>query len=220
LVKPERDQNRERSSKEFWWRFARTRPELYRAIETLDHVLALSRHGNTTIPVRVPTGRVYSEAAIVFAFDGFADLAILSSVAHTAWTLRYASTMRTDLRYTPSDVFLTLPRPQLTAELEDLGLRLDSERRALMLDRAWGLTTTYNHVHSPAERDPEVVALRDLHTAIDQSVMDAYGWDVDLEIGHHSTKIGTRWTVSLRARFELLDLLLKENHRRAALVSP
>ncbi|MCA1673388.1 MAG: hypothetical protein LC799_14710 [Actinobacteria bacterium] len=37
-----------------------------------------------------------------------------------------------------------------------------------------------------------------------------------MEIGHHHTKIGTRWTISPRARFELLDLLLEENHRRHA----
>ncbi len=86
-----------------------------------------------------------------------------------------------------------------------------------MLSRSWGLTTTYNHVHDPAERDPEVLALRELHAEIDHAVMDAYGWDLDLEIGHYPTKIGTRWTVSPRARFELLDLLLEENHRRAAL---
>jgi len=58
---------------------------------------------------------------------------------------------------------------------------------------------------------------RELHTEIDEAVLAAYGWDLDLEIGHHPTKIGTRWTVSPRARFVLLDLLLEENHRRAAL---
>lgn len=125
--------------------------------------------------------------------------------------------MRTDVRYTPSDVFLTLPRPESTPDLHRLGERLDTERRALMLSRSWGLTTTYNHVHDPADSDPEVVALRDLHAEIDEAVLAAYGWDLDLEIGHHPTKIGTRWTVSPRARFELLDLLLEESHRRAGL---
>ena len=59
-----------------------------------------------------------------------------------------------------------------------------------------------------------MVSLREIHTAIDHAVLDAYGWDLDPEIGHHPTKIGTRWTLSPRARFELLDLLLEENHRR------
>lgn len=62
--------------------------------------------------------------------------------------------------------------------------------------------------------------LREVHTAIDHAVLDTYGWDLDPEIGHHATKIGTRWTVSPRARFELLDLLLEENHRRHAEEQP
>jgi predicted TIM-barrel fold metal-dependent hydrolase len=52
------------------------------------------------------------------------------------------------------------------------------------------------------------VRLREIHEAIDYAVLEAYGWDLDPQIGHHRTKIGTRWTVSPEARFELLDLLL------------
>ena len=55
-----------------------------------------------------------------------------------------------------------------------------------MLGRAWGLTTTYNHVHDPDCHDAPVMDLRDLHAAIDEAVMRAYGWeDLDLKIGHH-----------------------------------
>ena len=62
---------------------------------------------------------------------------------------------------------------------------------------------------------------RDIHVAIDEAVMRAYGWeDLDLKIGHHPTKIGIRWTVSKEARFELLDRLLEENQRRYKLENP
>ncbi len=215
LVKPERDRNNRANYRDYWWRYGENRPGLERAMADLDHVLALTRVSSVVLPVRVPAGPVFSEQAVIFAVDGFASLAVLSSAAHTAWVVRYTSTHETRIRYAPSDVFLTLPRPQPTPGLHRLGERLDVERRTLMLGRSWGLTTTYNHVHDPADRDSEVVALRDLHAEIDAAVMDAYGWDLDLEIGHHPTKIGTRWTVSRRARFELLDLLLEENHRRA-----
>lgn len=87
-----------------------------------------------------------------------------------------------------------------------------------MFDRKWGLTTTYNAVHSPAvTADPEITALRDLHRDIDLAVLRAYGWeDLDPEIGHYKTKLGDRWTFSPAARFELLDRLLQENHDRYA----
>jgi hypothetical protein len=219
LVKPQRDKlpDYKRRVRENWWRYEHQAPSLYEAIADLDHVLAISLVASAVMPVRVPTGQVFAHVCGVFALDGPASLAVLSSSVHTSWVIRYTSTMRTDIRYAPSDVFLTLPRPQPTPDLERLGGRLDRERRAIMLSRSWGLTTTYNHVHDPADRDPEVQALRELHVEIDHAVLTAYGWDLDPEIGHHPTKIGTRWTVSKRARFELLDLLLEENHRRAAL---
>jgi hypothetical protein len=105
-----------------------------------------------------------------------------------------------------------------SAELSPLGDALDRERREVMLGRALGLTKLYNQIHDPTVTDPAILRLRELHEQIDLAVLKAYGWtDLDPQIGHHRTKIGIRWTVSQQARFELLDRLLVENHRRAAL---
>ncbi|MDQ6783670.1 MAG: hypothetical protein M3063_09550 [Actinomycetota bacterium] len=110
---------------------------------------------------------------------------------HGTWVVRYTSTLETRINYAPTDVFLTLPRPPTTSAMGALGERLDTDRRAVMLGRGWGLTTTYNHVHDPADRDPEILQLRHLHQALDRAVFDAYGWDdLDPEVGHHRTKIG------------------------------
>jgi hypothetical protein len=215
LVKPERERNNRANYRDSWWRYAEHRPGLYRTVDGLDHILALSLVSNVVMPVRVPTGSVFAHKCCVFALDQYQDLAVLSSSAHFVWVVRYTSTMRTDINYSPSDVFLTLPRPRGKSELAELGEQLDVRRRELMLGRGWGLTTTYNAVHNPAVRDREIVELREIHESIDHAVLAAYGWsDLDPQIGHHPTKIGTRWTVSKEARFELLDRLLEENHRR------
>ncbi|WP_298207847.1 DNA methyltransferase [Ferrimicrobium sp.] len=199
-----------------WWKFWQYRQGLEGAIASLDHVLAISRVGSVLLPVRLPTGQVFSEACVVFAFDDFASLALLSSNAHQSWVIRYTSTMRTDIRYAPTDVFLTFPRPSLTGDLELLGQMLDEERRKLMLKRSSGLTSLYNLVHDPTIHDPAIENLREIHRDIDLAVLAAYGWsDLDPEIGHHRTKIGIRWTFSLKTRNEVLDRLLRENHRRA-----
>jgi hypothetical protein len=218
-VKPERDRNKYSSNaRERWWEFERRRPELYDAIADLDHVLAIALVSNSVMPVRVKTGVVFAHKCAIFALPDFAWLAVLDSNVHFTWVVRYTSTLGAGINYSPTDIFSTFPRPEPTERLEQLGKRLDTERRELMLSRSWGLTTTYNHVHDPADRDPAIVALRDLHAEIDYAVLDAYGWSgLDLQIGHHKTKIGTRWTVSPEARFELLDLLLEENYRRHAL---
>ena len=59
--------------------------------------------------------------------------------------------------------------------------------------------------------------MREIHVELDHAVMDAYGWDdVPLDHGFHTYRQMRRWTVSPEARVEILDLLLDENHRRAA----
>ena len=221
LVKPERDRKKRDNYRELWWRYAERGPGLYAAIDKLDHIMAISLVSNAVMPVRVPIGPVFANTCGVFPLANFASLSILSSSAHSIWVIRYTSTLETRIRYTPQDVFLTLPRPDPTPELEVLGQQLDTARRELMLSRAWGLTKTYNRVHDPDNHEPAIQELRDIHVAIDKAVMRAYGWDdLDLKIGHHPTKIGIRWTVSKEARFELLDRLLEENHRRYALENP
>ncbi|HVW40063.1 MAG TPA: type IIL restriction-modification enzyme MmeI, partial [Amycolatopsis sp.] len=217
LVKPERDRKKREVHKRLWWQYADRRVALYETVECMSHVLVTSRVSDLVIPARVPTGQVFAERLVVFASEGFADLAVLSSSMHQVWVMRYTSTMGTTLMYAPSDVFVTWPRPGSTAALTGLGKQLDTERRELMLGRSLGLTKLYNQVHDPSVTDPAIARLREIHEQIDYAMLDAYGWtDLKLDIGHHPTKIGIRWTVSPQARYELLDRLLIENHRRAA----
>ena len=50
---------------------------------------------------------------------------------------------------------------------------------------------------------------------LDKSVLEAYGWnDLNLEHGYHTTKQGPRFTISDRARLEVLIRLLRLNHER------
>ena len=190
---------------------------MYVRIADLETVFALSQVSSVVLPVRVPARQVFDQRCVTFALEAPSDLTVLSSSMHQVWALRYASTLETRISYTQSLVFGSYTRPGTSSELEALGEVLDVERRALMTSRAIGLTKFYNQVHDPAVHDPAIVRLRELHAQIDEAVLAAYGWDdLSLGIGHHPTKIGIRWTVSPEARFELLDRLLVENHRRAA----
>ena len=117
LVKPERDLNKRATRRERWWWYAERAPELYDAISALDHVLAISLIGNALMPVRVPAGPVFAHKCGVFALDDFASLSLLSSAVHQVWAIRYTSTNRALLNYSPSDVFLTFPRPKPTTAI-------------------------------------------------------------------------------------------------------
>lgn len=216
-VKPERDENNRKVYRDYWWQYAEKRPAMVKATIGLDRVIAITRLSKVVIPVMVPTGQVTSEQTVVFATDDTGTLAVLSSAPHYWWTIERASTLETRIRYTPSDVFETLPLPAVTAEMRMIGDRLDTFRRNLMLSRQTGLTTTYNLVHDPRCADSDVAGLRDIHRTIDEAVVRAYGWidlldGTSLDHGFHDTRQGTRYTVGPVVRREILDRLLELNH--------
>ncbi|MFE9657692.1 Eco57I restriction-modification methylase domain-containing protein [Micromonospora sp. NPDC006431] len=224
LVKPERDINPAKDRRENWWRFGRVGLGVRRAIAGLDEILVIARVSKPVMPMRIPTGAVNSDQVVVFATDSFADQAVLSSSLHQMWAITYGSTLETRVRYAPSDVFETLPRPEPTDRLAEAGRMLDVERREVMLRRGLGLTKLYNLINDPRIADgddPDVAQLRQIHMELDEAVMAAYDWsDVPLEHGFHTYRQMTRWTVSSAARVEILDRLLAENLRRAAVQRP
>lgn len=215
-VKPERDRNTySKHAREHWWQYERRRPELYEAIEGLEQVLVLARVSSTVMPVWVPTGQVLSERVVIFLTGQNSRLTLLSSTFHTSWAWRYSSTLKTDLNYSPSDVFETFPQPELTERMDRAGERLHELRKQVMPARDLGLTKLYNLVHDPEVTDADIQDLREAHVEIDAATAEAYGWD-DLDLGHdfHRTRQGQRFTIAEDARVELLDRLLELNHQR------
>jgi hypothetical protein len=225
-VRPERQRRRpdesfvlRRPLPERWWLYAEKRPAMRKAIAGLDEVLVIVLHSRTVMPSRVPSDQVFSHALAVFATDSYAEQAVLSSSMHQAWAIKYGSGIRTDPRYTPSDVFETFPMPVPTERLVKVGKMLDAERREIMLRRGLGLTKLYNLVNDQDIADSankDVSRLRQIHVDLDEAVLAAYGWDdVTLDHGFHTYRRMTRWTISPYARVEVFDRLLEENHRRA-----
>jgi methylase of polypeptide subunit release factors len=216
-VKPEREKNNRKVYRDYWWQLGERRVALRKAIAKLSEVLVIANVSKTVMPIRVPTGQVFSHMVAVFATDSFGDQAVLSSSLHQMWAIKYGSGMRSDPRYTPSDVFDPFPRPAVKERLVEVGRRLDTERREIMLRQEFGLTKLYNLVNDPDYTDDDIERMREIHVELDQAVMDAYGWsDVQLNHGFHTYRQMRRWTVSPVARVEILDRLLEENLRRAA----
>jgi hypothetical protein len=217
LVKPERDRVRRAARRERWWQFAERAPGLYRAIAGLGRVLAIAQTSRTMMPAWIAMPAVPSHTVVVFAWDDASHFALLCGAFHQKWAFEYGATMRTDPRYTPSDIFLTFPRPANIGRLASLGEMLESVRHPLMSYEQIGLTRLYNRVHHPDESDAGIRQLRDIHVEIDEAVAEAYGWDeLGLEHGFHETPQGVRFTISENARREALGRLLELNHTRHA----
>ncbi|MEN1889256.1 Eco57I restriction-modification methylase domain-containing protein [Streptomyces mirabilis] len=233
-VKPERAKSNDKRRREIWWQFTRPAPEMRTAIGLLERCIVITRVSKVVMPVMVSTGPVFSEATVVFASDDPALLATLSSAPHYWWAIDRASTMKGDLRYTPTDVFETLVRPPLTDRLRAAGTRLHTYRGDLLKARNMGLTATYNLFHDAACQDPEIIELRAIHEEIDKATVEGYGWHdlldesgqtppadpthatFPLEHGFHDTDQGPRHTVGLLARTEIIDRLRRLNHQTYA----
>ena len=111
--------------------------------------------------------------------DSFSGFAVMQSRVHEGWARTFSSTLKDDLQYTPSDCFATYPFPSMwlsEPSLEEVGNAYYAFRAAVMVKNTEGLTKTYNRFHDPDETDPDILKLRELHDAMDRSVLDAYGW--------------------------------------------
>ena len=122
---------------------------------------------------------LYAHYVIVFAYEAYAAFCVLQSRVHEVWARFFASSMKDDLRYTPSDCFETFPFPEgfeTDARLEEAGREYYEFRAELMVQNDEGLTKSYNRFHDPDERSNAIGELRRLHDAMDRAVLDAYGW--------------------------------------------
>ena len=248
-VKPDRDRQNRKALRERWWHYAEKRPGLYAAIAGPRppapgprppapgprpkgrRVMALSSVGQHAAFAFLPTDMVYSHALIVFPRDTHAAFCTLQSRPHEIWARFFGSSMKDDLRYTPSDVFETFPFPNswtVDPSLEAAGHAYYDFRADLMVEHNEGLTKTYNRFHDPHDSDPAIVRLRELHAEMDSAVLAAYGWSdlsgeceflrdhvVDTKTRSSRRKSLYRYRWPERTRSEVLARLLKLNAKRA-----
>ena len=179
-LKAERAKVSNPATRDKWWLYERERPELYAAIAALPDVLVTCRVSPHLSIARVPAAQIFGESVDVFALSSDAVFATLQSRVHEVWARFFASSMKDDLRYTPSDCFETFPLPPGYADapaLEAAGAAYHAHRAALMVARGEGMTPTYNRFHARADEAADIVALRRLHAAMDGAVLRGYGWD-------------------------------------------
>ncbi len=229
-VKPERAKQKRESYRRYWWQYGEKRVELWSAIAELERVLVNSQVSSHVQFAFVPANMVYAHTANVFPLPSYPAFCDLQSRPHEIWARFFASSMKDDLRYTPSDCFETFPLPknwETHPSLEAAGKGYYEFRAALMIRNGEGLTKTYNRFHNPDEADPEIAKLRDLHAAMDRAVLDTYGWSdiptdckflLDYQIdeeewGDRKKPWRYRWPDEVRD--EVLARLLELNAERA-----
>ena len=192
-----------------WWIYGEKRPALYNTISELDQVMVIAQVSKTLAFVFVPKNQVISMMCIVLAFDDYSSFGLLQNSIHQSWIQKYASALKSDTRYTPSDVFENFPLPQITdsfkKELEILAESYYLTRQEIMTKIQLGLTKVYNLFHdrslnnntniwlkkylqkyngiSYPEIKDSINKLRYLQSCLDNLLLLAYGWS-DIKLMH------------------------------------
>jgi len=183
-VKPQRARDKRASYRNRWWQFAEKQISMQKAIEGYDRVLVAACGASKWFaPAFLTANCVFSNTLVVFALDKYSHFTVLQSTTHEIWARFLGSSMKDDLRYTPSDCFENFPFPanwENDRDLEAIGKTYYEYRAALMIRNNQGLTDTYNRFHDPHEDDPDILHLRTLHDQMDRAVLHAYGWS-DIE---------------------------------------
>lgn len=213
-VKPQRDKLPDSKARvrDNWWLYEYRAEELYERLEQLDICFAYSRVSNTLQPIPTSTKHVFADATVVYPTDDYYHHGVLASSVHQLWVMRYASTMRTDIRYTPSDVAETFPWPAtVDSDIRNLSENLATLRAAIMLDRSVGATTLYRLLHDETVVDADIEELRTAHASLDRAVISSYGIVDVVDHAFRETKLGRRFSVSMENEVTILDELLRMN---------
>lgn len=246
-VKPERERLGDtnassRRRKKYWWQFGSDAKNLYHAlgrgkffnshpdgiiqpVSPMQRVLALTRVSKTLAFSFVENDAIFSDALIIFPLATYCDFALLQSSIHSIFAWQYSSRMKSDLRYSASDVFETFPFPIFPSNkdfesLNVLGMEFHTLREKIMVANNIGLTKLYNRMRDSSDSDIEIVNLREHQRIMDKAIIDAYGWsDINLKHDFYSVPYlpendSVRYTISEDSRIELLNRLAELNRLR------
>ena len=243
-VKPEREeksaQHSYRNIMSMWWKHWNIRQGLYNAIgyeskfanalpslamchKNYNKTLVVTRVSKTVAFSFVSTKTIFSDATVVFATESYIKFAIMQSCFHIIYAWQHSSKMKTDLRYSPTDVFETFPFPyehNFQVSFEKVAETFYVLRQQIMLENSVGLTKFYKLYNDVKNNSTDIMQARSLQKQIDEAVRDAYGWnDIDLEHGFHAVSYlpdndNIRYTISEPARIEILRRLAQLNRQR------
>ncbi len=166
-----------------WWKLSYGREDMLEQLGKLRRFVGCPQTTKRPIFDFIST-RIRPDAKIqVFAFEDDYTFGLLQSNAHWQWFIARCTTLKSDWSYASSIVFDTFPFPQHPTPnrieaVADAGRALHEFRRDHMaLNDTLTLRSMYRSLEEPGNNP-----LRDLHAALDQAVLAAYGFDPDRDI--------------------------------------
>lgn len=235
-VKPDRDENKRKSVREKWWRFAEPRKVLRAAHEGLEKYVATVQTSKHRFFTFLSAEIVPDDKLIAIAVDEWHWLGVMSSRAHLLWALAAGATLEDRPVYNKNSCFDAFPFPELGDEqathIGVLAEQIDAHRKrqqakheSLTLTDIYNVLEKHRAGNELSTKDKAihqqglVSLLRKLHDDLDRAVFEAYGWPdlADKLEGRPgaTTTLPNKPTDQAEAEEELLMRLVTLNKQRA-----
>ncbi|MFN8783057.1 MAG: DNA methyltransferase, partial [Pseudanabaena sp.] len=208
-VKPDRDMNRRKASRDKWWIYGEARATFRPALENLHRLIVTPRTAKHRVFSFI-SGEVIPESeVIVIASSDAYLLGVMSTHIHVVWALASGGDLGGNTpRYNNTRCFDPFPFPDATLEqkekIRQLGERLDLHRKQVQAQHPEiTITGMYNLLEKLrkgedfTDKDREynnkalVSTLKQIHDELDNAVLEAYGWE-DLISSSPSSQLGVR----------------------------
>lgn len=203
-IKPLRDRNRDRQRREYWWRHGRSGADLRAALRTTSRQIATPRVAKHRVFVWLSSATVVTDAVVSITREDDYFIGVLHSKVHELWARAMGTQLReveSGFRYTPTSTFETFPFPWAPGHEPAGDARVEAiaqAARQLVQQRDMWITpstllddTTAPRVDLPPflpmhqrtlttlyNRRPDWLV--EAHRALDDAVLDAYGWPHDV----------------------------------------
>ncbi len=193
-VKPEREINRDKQRRAYWWRFGRSNKQLRYSLNGLSRYIATPETAKHRVFTFLGGSVLPDNMVTAIAIDDAYHIGVLSSKVHVIWALASGGDLGGNTpRYNKSVCFDPFPFPVAVPsqkqKIRDLGDRLDTHRKQVQAAHPEiTITGMYNLLEKLRAGDPFTDADRDynnkalvstlkqIHDDLDRAVLDAYGW--------------------------------------------
>ena len=193
-VRPSRSVQRDQKIKRLWWIFERNRPELRKAIASIERYIVSVKVSKHRYFIFVDSHIIPDQKVISIPINDAYDLGILSSAIHVLWSLACGGILGPTPVYAQTTCFDPFPFPDPTdtqkQKIRELGDRLDSHRKRVQaahpevtITAMYNLMEKLRNGETLDDKDKAfnakalVSTLKQIHDELDLTVFGAYRWE-------------------------------------------
>jgi hypothetical protein len=165
-----------------WWKMWRRREDMLNSTSNLKRYIACARVTQRPIFEMLSTDIRPNDKVMVFVFNDDYSFGIIQSNIHWKWFIEKCTTLGETPNYNSAAIWDTFPWPQKPtakqiAAVAKAAKALRDARNQAMQAHHMSLRDLYRLLEQPGKNP-----IKDLHTALDKAVIEAYGFDANKDL--------------------------------------